>query len=162
MGGEKWQTLSASTIRQREKKGHWPGKKLQRSPGGLAPSVQPFHDANRTGLTRVEALRRNPPAWRQAGRGHKVTIPARGYMPMRKEGSDLELTPTARSVLLEMMADFVEAGLDGPGECRIRVFNICKTFSEAVRFLPACSGFFLDLSSLFSREYGGSVHSPLP
>ena len=47
----------------------------------------------------------------KAGRGHKVTIPARGYMPMRKEGSDLELTPTARSVLLEMMADFVEAGL---------------------------------------------------
>ena len=47
----------------------------------------------------------------KAGRGQKVTIPARGYMPVRKEGSDLELTPTARSVLMEMMADFVEGGI---------------------------------------------------
>ncbi len=111
VGGEKWQTLSASTIRQREKKGHWPGKKLQRSPGGLAPSVQPFHDANRTGLTVSKPYAAIQQLGGKAGRGHKVTIPARGYMPMRKEGSDLELTPTARSVLLEMMADFVEAGL---------------------------------------------------
>ena len=110
VGGDKWKPLALSTIRQREKAGHWPGKKLQRSPGGSAPSVQPFHDASRAGLS----VSKPYAAIQQLGgarRGQKVTIPARGYMPVRKEGSDLELTPTARSVLLEMMADFVEGGI---------------------------------------------------
>lgn len=111
VGGDKWKPLALSTIRQREKAGHWPGKKLQRSLGGLAPSVQPFHDASRAGLSVSKPYAAIQQLGGKAGRGQKVTIPARGYMPVRKEGSDLELTPTARSVLMEMMADFVEGGI---------------------------------------------------
>ena len=111
VGGDKWDRLAPSTIKQRKKAGHWPGKKLQRSPGGLAPSVQPFHDASRAGLTVSKPYAAIHQLGGKAGRGQKVTIPARGYMPVRKEGSDLDLTPTGQSALLKMMADFVEGGI---------------------------------------------------
>ena len=102
--------LALSTIRQREKAGHWPGKKLQRSPGGLA-SVQPFHDASRAGLSVSKPCAAIQQLGGKAGRGQRGYYSSPWYMPVRKEGSDLELTPTARSVLLEMMADFVEGGI---------------------------------------------------
>lgn len=40
---DKWAALKRSTIKQREKKGYWPGKILQRS-GMLKRSVQAFSD----------------------------------------------------------------------------------------------------------------------
>lgn len=38
-----WATLKPSTIRQRERKGYWPGKILQRT-GGLAASISEYYD----------------------------------------------------------------------------------------------------------------------
>lgn len=111
VGGDKWKPLALATIRQREKKGHWPGKKLQVSPGGLAPSVQPFHNNHQAGLSVSKPYAAIQQLGGMAGRGRKVEIPARAYMPMQKAGSDLELTPKARSVLTEMIQDFVEGGL---------------------------------------------------
>ena len=40
---DKWAALKRSTIKQREKKGYWPGKILQRS-GMLKRSIQAFSD----------------------------------------------------------------------------------------------------------------------
>lgn len=44
-GRPKWTPLAKSTIRQRRKKGHWPGKILQRS-GQLLRSIIPSSDNN--------------------------------------------------------------------------------------------------------------------
>jgi len=111
VGGDKWKKLADSTIKQRAKKGHWPGKKLQVSAGGLAASIQPFHSATQAGLSVSKPYAAIHQFGGKAGRGRKVEIPARPYLPMRKSGGDFELTPKARSVLLEMMQDFVERGL---------------------------------------------------
>ncbi len=110
--GEKpWPKLALSTIRQREKKGHWPGKMLQISAGGLAPSVQPFASGNEAGLTVAKPYAAIHQFGGQAGRGRKVTIPARPYLPMRMKGSDLELTPKASESILGLMRDLVDGKL---------------------------------------------------
>lgn len=111
VGGDKWKPLALSTIRQREKKGQWPGKKLQRSTAGLAASVQPFHSAARAGLTVSKPYAAIHQFGGMAGRGRKVEIPARPYLPIKRDGSDFDVTPTMKARLLEMMADFVEGGL---------------------------------------------------
>lgn len=111
VGGEKWKPLALSTIRQREKKGQWPGKKLQRSTAGLAASIQPFHNAHQAGLTVSKPYAAIHQFGGMAGRGGKVEIPARPYLPVKMEGGGTELTPKARSLLEEMLADFVERGL---------------------------------------------------
>lgn len=108
VGGEKWKPLALSTIRQREKRGQWPGKKLQRSTAGLAASIQPFHSAGRAGLTVSKPYAAIHQFGGMAGRGRKVEIPARPYLPMKREGSDHALTPTMNSRLLEMVADFID------------------------------------------------------
>lgn len=111
VGGDKWKPLALSTIRQREKKGQWPGKKLQRSTAGLAASVQPFHSAARAGLTVSKPYAAIHQFGGMAGRGRKVEIPARPYLPIKRDGSNFDVTPTMKARLLEMMADFVEGGL---------------------------------------------------
>lgn len=40
--GEPWPELSETTIKRRQKKGYWPGKKLQQT-GRLAASITPAH-----------------------------------------------------------------------------------------------------------------------
>ena len=106
--GEKWKPLALSTIRQREKRGQWPGKKLQRSTAGLAASIQPFHSASRAGLTVSKPYAAIHQFGGMAGRGRKVEIPARPYLPLKREGGDHALTPTMNSRLLEMVADFID------------------------------------------------------
>lgn len=77
--GVPWVELSKFTIAAREKRGHWPGQKLQVS-GVLAASV-----TTRIGSDWAEIGSNVPYARIQqkggkAGRGHKVSIPARSYL----------------------------------------------------------------------------------
>lgn len=107
-GDPKWPGLAASTIKARTKKGHWPGKILQVSPAGLAASVQPFSSNTAAGLSSVKPYAAIHQLGGKAGRGQKVTIPERSYMPMRMTGSDLDLTPKATESILALMRDFVD------------------------------------------------------
>jgi phage virion morphogenesis protein len=109
--GEKWPKLALSTIRRREKKGQWPGKMLQVSAGGLAASVQPFSNSKEAGLSVSKPYAAIHQFGGQAGRGRKVTIPARPYLPMRMKGTDLELTPKASESILGLMRDLVDGKL---------------------------------------------------
>lgn len=76
---EPWPDLADSTIEQREKKGYWPGKKLQRT-GDLLDSVSSDHDENSAvvGTNKEYAAIHNFGG--QAGRGKKVAIPARPFL----------------------------------------------------------------------------------
>jgi phage virion morphogenesis protein len=108
---DKWESLAASTIKQREKKGHWPGKMLQISAAGLLASVQPFSSNTEAGLSSFKPYAAIHQFGGKAGRGHKVTIPARPYMPIRMHGSDLELTKKASDSILGLMRDLVDGKL---------------------------------------------------
>lgn len=103
---DKWQSLAQSTIKQRTKKGHWPGKMLQVSAGGLAASVQPFSSSHQAGISVSKPYAAIHQFGGKAGKGRKSTIPARPYLPMRKQGSDLELTPQATESILRLTRHF--------------------------------------------------------
>lgn len=45
-----------------------------------------------------------------AGRGRKVHIPARPFMPIEGSGSNMDLMPKAGKRILQMMRDYVEKG----------------------------------------------------
>lgn len=108
--GTKWESLSDVTIARREKKGHWPGKKLQVSTGGLAASVKPFSSAHEAGIGASKIYAAIQQLGGKTGRGKKVTIPARPYLPMRKSGDDFELSNEARSSIQQLMENFVLRG----------------------------------------------------
>ena len=78
--GQSWPSLAPATIRQRERKGKWPGKMLQVSQGGLAGSIQPEYgrDHAAAGTNKVYAAIHQFGG--QAGRGRKVTIPPRPFL----------------------------------------------------------------------------------
>lgn len=108
--GAKWESLSDVTIARREKKGHWPGKKLQVSAGGLAPSVKPFSSTHEAGISASKIYAAIQQLGGKAGRGKKVTIPARPYIPMRKSGDGFELSNEAQGAILQLMRDFMLRG----------------------------------------------------
>lgn len=108
VGGASWKPLALSTIAQREKKGQWPGKKLQRSTAGLAASVLPFNRGNQAGLTVSKPYAAIHQFGGKAGRGRKVIIPDRPYLPIQGSGNTATLTPTARDAIQEMVADFLK------------------------------------------------------
>ena len=99
----KWQSLAASTISQREKEGTWPGKILQISTAGLAASITPFHTSDTAGISSSKPYAAIHQFGGQAGRGRKVTIPARPYMPI---DADKKLTPEAEESIMSMMRDY--------------------------------------------------------
>lgn len=98
--GPGWTPLAASTIRQRRKSGHWPGKMLQRR-GDLVRSIE--SDAGPTYA--VIAASKKYAAIHQlggkAGRGRKAAIPARPYFPVEADGS---LTDAARETIVEILS----------------------------------------------------------
>lgn len=109
--GQKWPKLAATTIKNRQKKGHWPGKILQVSAAGLAASVLPFSSSKEAGLSVSKPYAAIHQFSGQAGRGRRVNIPARPYMPMRMNGSDLVLTPDASESILSLMRALVDGKL---------------------------------------------------
>lgn len=81
----KWKALAASTIKQREKKGYWPGKILQQS-GRMASSIEQGYTGKSawTGTNAKQAAIQHFGG--KTGRGRKVTIPERPFMKLSKEG----------------------------------------------------------------------------
>jgi phage virion morphogenesis protein len=83
----KWPGLKLSTIKQRTAQGHWPGKILIRHgvSGGLLGTVSYRAESDRVVLSANKVYAAIQHFSGQAGRGHKVTIPARPYMLVQPE-----------------------------------------------------------------------------
>lgn len=85
----KWTPLAESTIKQRKKKGYWPGRILQRR-GELAASITSKYDENSAvvGTNKVYAAIHQFGG--DAGRGKKVKIPARPFLMLgEKENAEI-------------------------------------------------------------------------
>lgn len=109
---EKWIPLAASTIKRRTKNGHWPGQILQISEkSGLAASITPFSSNSEAGLSSNKKYAAIHQFGGKAGSGRKITIPERRYMPILKQGADLELTKKASDSILGLMRDLVDGKL---------------------------------------------------
>lgn len=109
--GEKWKNLSPVTIALRSKKGHWPGAGKLQVEGKLRNSIGAFSSTTEAGVGASRIYARLQQLGGQAGRGKKVTVPARPYLPMKKGGGGFELTKEARESILELMETFVSKGL---------------------------------------------------
>ena len=96
-GRPRWLGLAPATIKRRKKAGTWPGKMLQVSAGGLAASISTDYgsDFSRVSSNKPYALIQHKGG--KAGRGLKVTIPARNYFPADGEGN---LSRDARIAIL--------------------------------------------------------------
>jgi len=86
-GRPKWPGLKLSTIKQRTAQGHWPGKILIRHgvSGGLLGSINYRAESDRVVLSANKVYAAIQHFGGQAGRGHKVSIPARPYMLVQSE-----------------------------------------------------------------------------
>lgn len=103
-GRPKWLGLAPSTVRRRSKAGTWPGKILSVSAGGLAASVSADSgtDYARVGSNKKYAAIHQFGG--KAGRGRKVTIPARAYLPIDASGN---MTPDAREAAMAMVTHYL-------------------------------------------------------
>lgn len=113
-GNPKWKALATSTIASRTKAGTWPGMILQVSTAGLAASVHTSHtEATATigaGAGKSAAYAAIQQLGGQAGRGRKVTIPARPYLPLAEGVGGLQLLPKMEKAITAMALQFVENG----------------------------------------------------
>lgn len=89
-GGKPWKALAPSTIKAREKKGHWPGKKLQVQGrgSGLLGALQSEHDDESASVTNNKIYAAIQNLGGKAGPGKKVTIPARPYMYLSADAEE--------------------------------------------------------------------------
>jgi len=87
-GRPAWPELSPVTIKQREKEGKWPGKILQKSQGGLAASIQEYHNEETAIVGTNKEYARIHQFGGKAGRNLKVTIPARPFLKITDEDLD--------------------------------------------------------------------------
>ncbi len=76
---EKWAELTESTIKQRKKKGYWPGKVLQMR-GELAASITSEYSENSAIVGTNKAYAAIHQFGGKAGKGKKVEIQARPYL----------------------------------------------------------------------------------
>ena len=74
-----WQPLALSTIKQREKHGHWPGQMLQRT-GSLASSVTIKFDANSASVGTNKVYAAIHQFGGLAGRNQSARIPAHPFL----------------------------------------------------------------------------------
>lgn len=87
-GNNRWADLAERTKAARAKKGKWPGKKLQMSQGGLAASISKSVQGNLVTVGTNKAYAAIHQFGGQAGRGRKVTIPARPFLVVQEEDAD--------------------------------------------------------------------------
>jgi len=78
-GKPDWQELAARTIARRKRQKTWPGRILQVS-GGLAASVTTAYSRATASIGSNKIYAAIQQLGGKAGRGHKVTIPARPYL----------------------------------------------------------------------------------
>jgi len=76
---EKWAELAESTIKQRKKKGYWPGKVLQMR-GELAASITSEYSKNSAIVGTNKAYAAIHQFGGNAGKNKKAEIPARPYL----------------------------------------------------------------------------------
>src|SRR5574344_167173 len=81
---DKWQELAESTIKKRKKTKHWPGKILQVE-GQLATSITTQYDNESAVIGSNLAYAAIHQLGGQAGKGKKVTIPARPYLKLSNQ-----------------------------------------------------------------------------
>ena len=104
-GRPKWEPLAASTIAQREKHGTWPGKILQVSSGGLAADISTEVGSTFVRVGSGKEYAAIHQLGGEAGRGRKVHIPARPFLPFTGEpdsGSG-KLQPEAEEAILDIV-----------------------------------------------------------
>jgi len=97
--GTPWPALADSTIKQREKHGSWPGKVLQITAGGLAPSISSEYGRDYAAVGTNKVYGAIHQFGGQAGRNQSVTIPARPYLGVSDEGGQ-EILDIVRDHLL--------------------------------------------------------------
>jgi len=104
-GRPKWMGLKPSTIRQREKRGTWPGMIMQVT-GQLAASYTPGHDSGSAwiGSNKAQAAIQNLGG--DTGRGHKTKIEARPQLPMDAQGN---LQPEAEDSILGLANNYLSS-----------------------------------------------------
>lgn len=90
-GKPAWQELAPTTIARRTKQGTWPGKILQVSAAGLAASVVTATTKTSAAIGSNKVYAAIQHLGGKAGRGHKVTIPARGYLVWGEDERDESL-----------------------------------------------------------------------
>src|SRR5574344_1796085 len=83
---DKWQELAESTIKKRKKAKHWPGKILQVE-GQLATSVTTQYDNESAVIGSNLTYAAIHHLGGQAGKGKKVTIPARLFLKIDDKNS---------------------------------------------------------------------------
>jgi phage virion morphogenesis protein len=81
---DKWQELAESTIKHRKKTKHWPGKILQVE-GQLATSITTQYDSESAVIGSNLAYAAIHQLGGNAGKGKKVTIPARPYLGLAEK-----------------------------------------------------------------------------
>ena len=81
---DKWQELAESTIKKRKKTKHWPGKILQVE-GQLATSITTQYDNESAVIGSNLEYAAIHQLGGQAGKGKKVTIPARPYLKLNND-----------------------------------------------------------------------------
>ncbi len=114
-GGDKWQDLSSVTRKLRTKRGHADSSILNISGGrGLLGSVMSSSTSTTATIGAGSGKSGKYAAMHQFGGKTSSrsmipnnTIPARPYLPMRKNGSDAELTPKSSESILGLMRDMV-------------------------------------------------------
>ncbi len=96
-GRPKWQKLAKSTIKQRRKKGYWPGRLLQMQ-GELASSITSNYDSNFTIVGTNIKYAAIHQFGGNAGRSKKVKIPARAFLKI-----DIQNIYKIRKVLMQSL-----------------------------------------------------------
>lgn len=103
-GRPKWLGLKLSTIAVRTKRGTWPGMMLQVSAGGLASSISSSSDSNSATVGSNKVYAAIHQLGGKTGRGHKVTMPARPFLPVDAQG---QLQPEASENILSLVNDYL-------------------------------------------------------
>ncbi len=103
----KWPGLSKRTIARRTKKGTWPGRMLQVT-GQLASSVQASHDAQSAMISSGLPYAAIHQFGGKAGRGRKVSVPARAYFPLVGPATNADLSDRATSAVESLVQDYLE------------------------------------------------------
>lgn len=81
---DRWPPLALSTIKQREKQGHWPGQMLQRT-GSLASSISSEYNATSATVGTNKIYAAIQQFGGMAGRGGRVRIPARPFLALDED-----------------------------------------------------------------------------
>lgn len=105
--GNRWKPLASSTIRAREKEGNWPGKILHgKGTAGLRDSITAFSNNNHAGISTIKKYAAIHQFGGNAGRGKKVFIPSRPYMPIKSDGDNMELSDGAAKSILQIAGQY--------------------------------------------------------